>query len=73
MGIFEKNKKSKESVEEPNKSITFDLGKVDSFTLLVGSQFNSFVGELSMNKTGLLNEVEQEAFNVFWKNCLYRY
>ena len=67
MGIFEKNKKSKESVEEPNKSITFDLGKVDSFTLLVGSQFNSFVGELSMNNSGLLNEVEQEAFNVFWK------
>lgn len=66
MGMFEKFKKPKDSIEEFNKDISVDLGKVDSFTLLVGGQFNNFVADLSTNKSGLLNEVEQEAFKVLW-------
>lgn len=67
MGIFEKFKKSKEPLEQFTQGVSVDLGKVDSFTLLVGSQFSNFIAELSTNKSGLLNEAEQEAFKTLWQ------
>ena len=71
MGMFDKFKSihsstEKSKLEEPNKNIYAELGIIEPFTLLVGGQFNSFVGELSLNKLGLLNEIEKRAFNVLW-------
>lgn len=57
----------KPKVEESNdttNNIYDDLGIVAPFTVLAGSQFNSFIGELS--KHGMLSQTEQEAFTVLW-------
>ena len=67
MKVFEIFNKTKTELDQQKPSISVDLGKVDYFTILVGEQFNSFVGDLAENKPGLLNEVEQEAFKFLWK------
>lgn len=41
-----------------------ELGMIEPFTLLVGSQFNNFIDKLSNNK--LLNETERKALNALW-------
>lgn len=62
--------KVEESVEESSNkndttnNIYADLGIVAPFTVLAGSQFNSFIGELS--KHGMLSQTEQEAFTELW-------
>lgn len=57
-----------ESSEENNttNNIYADLGIVAPFTVLAGRQFNSFIGKLSENKHGILNQTEQEAFDELW-------
>ena len=57
----------KPKVEESNdttNNIYDNLGIVAPFTVLAGSQFNSFIGELS--KHGMLSQTEQEAFTELW-------
>lgn len=73
MGILDKFKSTnslqqeKSKTEEPNKNMYAELGIIEPFTLLVGGQFNSFIGELADNKFGILNETEKKAFDVLWK------
>lgn len=63
---------SRQRIEESSKktnttnNIYADLGIVAPFTVLAGGQFNSFIGELSGNKHGILNQTEQEAFKQLW-------
>ena len=63
---------SRQRIEESSKktnttnNIYADLGIVAPFTVLASGQFNSFIGELSENKHGILNQTEQEAFKQLW-------
>lgn len=59
--VKEKSEKSKS-----NANIYAELGIVEPFTVLAGGQFNSFIGELSENKHGVLNQTEQEALKQLW-------
>lgn len=66
--IDETHSQSESIVEKNNTSnnIYESLGVVVPFTVLVDEQFNSFIGELSSNKGGILNQTEQEAFKELW-------
>ena len=72
MGLFNRLKRlmapQEQTAEksESNTNIYAELGIVEPFTVLAGGQFNSFIGELSENKYGILNQTEQEAFEQLW-------
>lgn len=72
MGLFNRLKRlmaPQEETSEKSKSNTGiyeELGIVEPFTVLAGGQFNSFIGELSENKHGVLNQTEQEALKQLW-------
>ncbi len=72
MGLFNKLKRLMPPKEETSdksescRNIYEELGIVKPFTVLASGQFNSFIGELSENKHGILNETEQEAFETLW-------
>ena len=71
MGIFDKFKENKSiqgntKSQNSNKNIYDELGIIESFTLLVGSQLNHFISALSRDNVELLNENEKKAFEVLW-------
>lgn len=71
MKIFNKfkNKTLSQNTQKENETknqMYMELGILEPFTLLVGSQFNKFVGSLADNKLEILNEIEQKAFDVLW-------
>lgn len=72
MGLFNRLKRLMAPQEETsqksksNANIYAELGIVEPFTVLASGQFNSFIGELSENKHGVLNQTEQDALKQLW-------
>ena len=71
MNIFNRLKRLMAPREESkdtksNQNIYEELGIITPYTVLAGTQFNSFISELASNKSRILNEVEQGAFDELW-------
>lgn len=72
MSIFNRLKRlmapQEEKVEDKKseQNIYEELGIITPFTVLADTQFNSFIAELSNNKSKILNDVEQGAFHELW-------
>ena len=71
MNIFNRLKKINATKKEEkdiksNNDFYGGIGIIKPFTVLAGSQFNSFIGELAINKKGILNDAENKAFKELW-------
>lgn len=65
--LRERSLSNKTKTLEKNGNIFDGFGIAEPFTLLVDSQFNLFISELSNDRNGLLSETEKKAFDSLWQ------